>query len=299
MGPWEGTQDGTHTSWQLLPGSCLHMPAAATLGGKDAGEGCRDSPHHPSGKHQPQLRLGLTQGSAGSLSSCWFCLVAGGKRRGPCVSTRMSPSPSWPEPAALRQTLTSKAHLPGCSGPPKALPTHNPPGQGGITVQTSCAAGQSSLPGTAGGSMDSRGARRGAGPAPGGQRTGRGAGEHPRARPGSGLRPGTTRHTLGVCQTDGLGGPSGASPPTARAAFPLPAPSVCTGAAAQTPAGEKRLRKEMEKARRSWQVESRRGRGHLRPGAGCQGASGGAHLAGAPGCAAGTALLCFIIIRGN
>lgn len=204
MGPWEGTQDGTRTSRQLLPRRCLHMPAAATLGGKDAGEGCRDTPHHPRRKHRPQLWLGLAQGSAGTPSSCLLCSVAGGKRCGPCVTrsrTRMSSSLSWPESTVPRETLTSKPRLPGCSGPPTAHPTHNPPGQGGITVQTGCAAGQSSLPGTAGGSVGSRGARRGAGPAPGGQGTGRGAGEHPRARPGSGLRPGTARHTVGVCQT--------------------------------------------------------------------------------------------------
>lgn len=82
-------------------------------------------------------------------------------------SGTMPPSPSWPKPAAPRETLTSPSRLPapGHSEPPTALPTRNPPGQGGITAQTGCAAGQSSLPST----MGSRGARRGPGRAGGGR----------------------------------------------------------------------------------------------------------------------------------
>lgn len=54
-------------------------------------------------------------------------------------------------------------------------------------MRAGCAAGQSSLPGTAGRSMESRGARRCRGASP---------------RPaGLGLTPGTTRHTPGLCQS--------------------------------------------------------------------------------------------------
>lgn len=265
MGPWNGTLGRNP---HLLAAPALQLPAHARCchtGGEGRWRrmrGCSPA----SQREAPAPAPALAQGSAGTLSSCRPCPAGGDKRCVTCSSTRMSPSPSWPEPTALREALTSKPHLPGCSGPPTALPTHNPPGQGGIRVRAGCAAGQSSLPGTAGGSRDSRGARRCRGASP---------------RP-AGLRPDTghsSSHGWAVPKRPGLGGPSGASPPTAKAAFPLPAPSVRTGAAAQTPAGEKRLRKEMEGARRSWQVESRRGRGHLRPAAGRQGAPGGPRAA--------------------
>lgn len=153
---------------------------------------------------------------------------AGGKCRRSSIGktrsgARMSPSPSWPKPAAPREIPTSKSRLPapGCCGPPTALPTCNPPGEGGITVQTGCVARQSSLPSTTCRSTGSRGAWQGAGRALGGQD----AGEHPRTWPGSGLRPGTTRCTVGAHQTDrgGKSRPACAGPPTAPAAFPLPA----------------------------------------------------------------------------
>lgn len=153
---------------------------------------------------------------------------AGGKCRRSSIGktrsgARMSPSPSWPKPAAPGEIPTSKSRLPapGRSGPPTALPTCNPPGEGGITVRTGCVARQSSLPSTTCRSTGSRGAWRGAGRALGGQD----AGEHPRTWPGSGLRPGTTRCTVGVHQTDrgGKSRPACAGPPTAPAVFPLPA----------------------------------------------------------------------------
>lgn len=86
---------------------------------------------------------------------------------------------------------------------------------------------------------------------PGGQRTGRGTGEHPRSQPG----PGTIRGTAGPCQSArGSGAHPAPALPRHRPRFLPPSP-----ACAQAPAGEKRLRKEMEKATRSRQVESRRG----------------------------------------
>lgn len=183
----------------------------------------------------------------------------------------------------------------GCPGPPTALPTHNPPARAGLLCKL--AAQPDKAP------YQARRAERGGRGGPGGARArlraGGGRAEVPGSIPApAGLRP-DTRHgsapTLaGLCQT-------------ARGREAHPAPALprprrrflsLRPACAQAPAGEKRLRKEMEKARLSWQVESRRGRGHLRPGAGCRGAPGGPHLAGVPGCAA-TAGLLYFTVRGN
>lgn len=267
MGLWEGPQNGTRTSWQLWPRICLHMPSAATPGGKEAGERCRDAPHYPSGKHRPQLCFGSTHGSAGTPSPCRFC---------PCVThscSKMSPSPSWPELAALREILTSKPHLPGCSGRPTALPTHNPPGQGGISAQTAFGAGQSSLPGTAGGWTGSRGG------------SGRAA-DGPRYRGASPLPAGPRhdpRHGWAVPKRPGLGGPSGTSPPTAPAAFPPPEPGVCAGTGGREKAPEG-----------NGESDTKPAGGEQEGFEGCRGVSGGAHLAGMPalGCSSFT-------VRGN
>lgn len=122
---------------------------------------------------------------------------------------------------------------------PRVIHPPPPPDQTGITAQTGC--GQSSLPTATG----SRGAPWGAGRAPGGQRTVRGAGEHPCARAGLRLE---TRHN----SSHGFGGtpnparrevPSGANagPPTAPPAFPLPRARACAQAQRQeTPASVKK-----------------------------------------------------------
>lgn len=186
----------------------------------------------------------------------------------------------------------------GCPGPPTALPTHNPPAKAGL--QRRLAARPDKAP------YQARRAERGGRGGPGGARArlraGGGRAEVPGSIPApAGLRPtpGTARHPVrpGCAKPPGAGRPIRRPPSHGRGGVSSPAPSVRTGAAAPAPAGEKRLRKEMEKATLSWQVESRRGRGHLRPGAGCRGAPGGPHLAGAPGCAATAGPLHFTIGR--
>lgn len=254
----------------LPPRSCLHMPAAATLGRKDAGEGCRDAPHHPSGKHRPQLCLGWTQGPAGAPSSCRLCTGGWGQTLWSLcdqLGHKDVPVTLLARAHCTEGNLDLQTPSAGCPGPPTALPTNNPRPR-----RDYCA----NWPRSRTKLLTRLGGRTGGlagGPAGRGPGSGRAAdgpkcwGASPRP-PGSGLTP---AQGWALPNRPGLGGPSGASPPTAEAAFPLPAPSVRTGAAAQTPAGEKRLRKEMEKATLSWQVESRRGRGHSAPVRGAEG----------------------------
>lgn len=246
---------------------------------KDAGEGCRH--------RSPRASTGPSPGTARRRAATPLPAPRG--RRAPaCFAHRPPPAntgaprsvgpapaqgcprhPPGQNPRRREKPRPPKADpaLPGRSAPHTALPTRNPspppppPNQTGITAQTGC--GQSSLPTATG----SRGAPWGAGRAPGGQRTARGAGEHPCARAGLRLE---TRHN----SSHGFGGtpnparrevPSGATPvlPRHRRRFLSPAHGrVHRRSDKRHRRASKRLRKEMEKARRNRQVESQEG---LRP----------------------------------
>lgn len=230
--------------------------------GRDAGEGCRHTRHSPTKrKHQPQPRHG----------------------------SGITPSPSPSKPTATRQTPTSKSGVPA-PGPPQLSPgVTSPPVAGLPRQQAAGKAPYQAQPANRRGPEGPGGAR--ADPREGGGR-GKVFGSIP--TPGSGPRPGTTRCTVGVQPSD-HGGKSRPAHATAPAAFPLPAHGRVhrrSHTHRRETLQTKRLRKETEKARRSRQVENRRGCGCPHPGTRCQGAPRAPHLTRVPCCAASTGVLC-------
>lgn len=175
----------------------------------------------------------------------------GGPVSGTRCSARTSPSPSWPKLAATRETPTSKSRLSagGRSRPPTALPTRNPPGQGGITVKNSIA-GKAPYQAR----RADRRAPEGPGGAPAEHRVGSGQGEVPGSISVPSRAPAQHQAQLvarlGHAEPTVAGSPIRRAPalPRHRRRFLSPRTGVCTGAATETPASEKRLRKEMEKA---------------------------------------------------